>query len=50
MIRNLEETIKTLSKDNSELKNLQSNRAQGEQEVIRNLREDIENIKRELAN
>jgi hypothetical protein len=38
-IKNLEETIKTLTKDNSELKNLQSLRSQNEQESVRSLKE-----------
>lgn len=47
-IRNLEETIKTLSKDNSQLKNLQSIRVQNEQETIRNLKDDLDKIKKEM--
>ena len=49
-IRNLEENIKTLMRDNAQLKNLQNARAQGEQETIRTLREELEKIKRELDN
>lgn len=37
-----------MTKDNSELKNLQNSRAQSEQETIRGLREDLDKIKREL--
>ena len=48
MIRNLEETIKALTKDNGELKNLQSMRVQSEQETIRSLKDDLDRIKKEL--
>jgi hypothetical protein len=40
-IRNLEETIKTLTRDNSELKNMQNVRVQTEQETIRNLKDEV---------
>lgn len=40
-IKNLEETIKTLTRDNTELKNIQSQRLMSEQETIRNLKEEV---------
>lgn len=49
-IRNLEETIKTLTRDNAELKNIQSQRAQTEQDTIRSLKDEVEKLKREMEN
>lgn len=47
-IKNLEETVKTLSKDHNELKGMQSQRYQNEQEAVRNLRDEAERLRQRL--